>query len=177
MAEGDEIVKEPRWIKRICVPLYELSSKTEQILQTKLEVWWHLIVLLGDNLQNSQSQVLVPFLKFCFGSLEESKKNFSKARLDASLDALLQLLVVECSDASNALTPHVLKDRLTQCVSNDVFLGSCSCFSSSALKAILVLYENEYYDTIHKDRLSQLLWSSLMEHLAMCQEEVKVLSS
>ena len=83
------------------------NAKTEGCLKAKFLAWWHLLSLLGEDIGQHLDTVLLPFLKFCYGSPEDQaapptsphspatpqspvKKHSALARL--ALEALVQLL-------------------------------------------------------------------------------------
>ena len=47
----------------LLMPLVQRNVTSESEVKSKLECWWHLIVLLGPNIQHHIEAVVLPFLR------------------------------------------------------------------------------------------------------------------
>lgn len=52
-----DILSSSKRMKLLLQPLLTMHMKTEALLLTKVEVWWHLVVQLGPNLSANFDQV------------------------------------------------------------------------------------------------------------------------
>ncbi|XP_056144888.1 telomere-associated protein RIF1 [Lampris incognitus] len=67
-ALNPDILCSAKRMKLLMQPLTSINVRTEALLLTKVEVWWHLVVRLGPNLGPSFEQVSVPLLHCAIGS-------------------------------------------------------------------------------------------------------------
>ena len=61
-----KILTNPKRINLLVRPFTIKNVKTESGYRSKLESWWHLIHLLGEDISQFGPTVVVPFLSFCF---------------------------------------------------------------------------------------------------------------
>ena len=61
-----KILRNTKRINLLVRPFTIKNVKTESGYRSKLEAWWHLIYLLGEDATQFGPAVVVPFLSFCF---------------------------------------------------------------------------------------------------------------
>ena len=61
-----KILRNSKRINLLVRPFTIKNVKTESGYRSKLEAWWHLIFLLGEDATQFGATVVVPFLSFCF---------------------------------------------------------------------------------------------------------------
>lgn len=61
-----KILRNTKRINLLVRPFTIKNVKTESGYRSKLEAWWHLIYLLGEDATQFGLTVVVPFLSFCF---------------------------------------------------------------------------------------------------------------
>ena len=54
-------------------PLIQKNVSSESGVKVKFQAWWHLIVLLGPNINHYLEVVVLPFLGFCYGPKLDGK--------------------------------------------------------------------------------------------------------
>ncbi|XP_023149787.1 telomere-associated protein RIF1 isoform X1 [Amphiprion ocellaris] len=67
-ALNPDILCSSKRMKLLMQPLTSINVRTEALLLTKVEVWWYLVVQLGQNLSTNFDQVSVPLLQTTIGS-------------------------------------------------------------------------------------------------------------
>ena len=164
-----------RRIKLLCVPLIAKNSKTEAMIITKLEVWWHLIYKVYPSIVECTDTVLVPFLSACFGPFGDKPlfvqktdsnvclgKKFPSTQIFA-IDAFMQLIV----DKENLpkVSYRVVQEILPSPVNNSVFETNYKifihCFGESVLSLALLRSE----DSKKGLEISQVLWKNLIKRI------------
>jgi hypothetical protein len=164
-----------RRIKLLCVPLNAKNSKTELMVLTKLEVWWHLIYKVYPSISECTDTVLIPFLNLCFGPFGDKPLYIQKTDHNVSLgkkfiktqifgiNAFQQLLI--CKEDQINLTSSVINEILPNTVNNTVFENTYKiliyCFGEIVL--ILGLMPNE--DIKNKADICQILWKTLIKRI------------
>ena len=67
-ARDSTLLSKPKRLRLIMTPFTLSESKTRQLAQKKIELWWHLLNQLGPNAIDCFQDVTLVLLKFCFGS-------------------------------------------------------------------------------------------------------------
>ena len=173
-----------RRIKLLCVPLIAKNSKTEVIAFAKFQVWWHLIVKVYNDLPKFVNSVLIPFLNFCFGPLGDTPllsskldicaspgKRFPKTKM-ASLDALLQLLVV--TEADCGVYSPILEERLPLAITTQTFEESYKPFTHCVFEAFLILGQFKESEIPNRHLVGKVLWRNLISKIEDTKAELKV---
>lgn len=172
-------------IKVICIPLNANNSKIESISLKKLEVWWHLINFVYKDISQFATEILMPFLGFCFGPLGDTPlmsikmqiscpspgKRFNKTKT-ASIDALLQLLAFDRTIFQNR--PLILDERLHKCISQSTFSSLYKTFIHSVIEAIYILEHMTEESIESRKQTASLLWINLVKHVNGVPKEIKV---
>ncbi|XP_015598069.1 telomere-associated protein RIF1 isoform X2 [Cephus cinctus] len=164
-----------RRIKLLCIPLNAKNSKTELITITKLEVWWHLIVKLYNDLSKFVNSVLVPFLNFAFGpfgdtlllshklnTIASAGKRFVKTNVLA-IDILLQLLTPTAKECQ--IIVPTLTERLLHGIPNSIFRQSYKSFIHSVGEASIIVNDLSNMDVERKQNIITALWANLIHHV------------
>ncbi|XP_037946781.1 telomere-associated protein RIF1 [Teleopsis dalmanni] len=90
-----------RRIKLICIPLKSTQSKSVDVAEVKLRVWWYLITCIADRIDKYYDKIVQSFLTFCFGSVEKTTQgilhNYSTLQ-SLGLPCLAKLLSTETND-------------------------------------------------------------------------------
>ena len=101
-----KILTNPKRINLLVRPFTIKNVKTESGYRSKLESWWHLIHLLGEDISQFGPTVVVPFLSFCFitkagtggrkevGSTPQSPAKRHSMLSKLCLEALVQVGIV-----------------------------------------------------------------------------------
>lgn len=163
-----------RRIKLLCTPLNAKNSKTEVMVLTKLEVWWHLISKVYPSISECVDSVLLPFLNMCFGPFGDKPlfthksdsnvslgKKFPKTQLFA-VDALVQLIVDRESEPQASLS--MIQEKLPNPVSAAVFENKYKIFIhcfGEALLSLSLLPE----DSQNKSVITKVIWDSLLRRI------------
>lgn len=171
----DTLELTPRRIKLLCTPMNANNSKTEMLILTKHEVWWHLVIKIYPIIDKFVDQVLSQFLNFCFGPLGDTPllstkcdivasggKRFVKARM-LSVDSLLQLLVLDRVDRGNI--PLILDERLPLAVPNAVFQSCYKSFFHCVGEAIFVVNDLTDSELDNRANLIKMLWHNSTHHI------------
>ena len=64
------VLNNSKRIKLMLVPLKSTDTKTIQLSQTKIDLWWYVLNKLGPDASSRFQEVVLPLLTFCFGSKE-----------------------------------------------------------------------------------------------------------
>lgn len=164
-----------RRIKLLCTPLHAKNSKTETMVLTKLEVWWHLICRIYPSLSELVDTVLWPYLTTCFGPFSETPLFAQKSEPNVALgkkfiptqlfavDTFLQLIVTK-EDQLELPASNVQK--LPDTVGNSVFEKMhkvlIHCFGEIVL-ILAQLPEKEY--PANKLKVCEILWDNLIKRI------------
>lgn len=107
-ALDSKVLTSKRRVNLLLMPLVQRNVTKESDIKIKLEVWWHFIGLLQPNIHHYVEDVILPFLRFCYGQNNNTSKSdnnpkspgtpLSPAKKHSALeklclDALVQLLV------------------------------------------------------------------------------------
>ena len=93
-----KILTNPKRINLLVRPFTIKNVKTESGYRSKLESWWHLIHLLGEDISQFGPTVVVPFLSFCFitkAGTEGKKEVGSTPQSPAKRHSMLSKLCLE----------------------------------------------------------------------------------
>lgn len=165
-----------RRIKLLCVPLNAKNSKTELMVLTKLEVWWHLIYKVYPSIGECIDTVLVPFLTMCFGPFGDKPlfvqktdsnvslgKKFPKTQVFA-LHTFMQL-IVDKEDFAKISSSFVVQDVLPNPVSSSVFESIYKIFIHCFGEILLSLGLSSDHGVTHKAEIYSILWDSLIKRI------------
>lgn len=166
-----------RRIKLLCTPLHAKNSKTESMVLTKLEVWWHLICKIYPSLSELVDSVLMPYLTTCFGPFNNNKPLFiQKTEANVSLgkkfvptqlyaiDTFLQL-IVSVEDGKELISSNVQK--VSGPVGNSIFEKMYKVFIHCFGEIIVILSQlpekDEHFR--NKTKVCEVLWDSLIKRI------------
>ncbi|XP_014220188.1 telomere-associated protein RIF1 [Trichogramma pretiosum] len=163
-----------RRIKLLCVPLNAKNSKTEDMMLTKLEVWWHLIYKIYPSLGECTESVLEPFLSTCFGPFSKKPlfihksdenvplgKKFLKTQIFA-INAFIQLIVN--TENQSKIPNFAPKVDIISPVNNFIFEKMYKVFFN-CLAEIIVLLIDIPSDVFNKPTLCKILWENLVKRV------------
>ncbi|XP_023247300.1 telomere-associated protein RIF1 [Copidosoma floridanum] len=163
-----------RRIKLLCVPLNAKNSRTEVMVLTKMEVWWHLLIKICSSLSEFTDTVLVPFLTICFGPFGDKPlfvqvndssaalgKKFVKTQIFA-IEALAQLIV---NNDLSKIPASIVNENLPNTVNNAVFEKIYKiliyCFGESIV--LLGLSPNDVIT--NKPLMVTIMWENLLARI------------
>lgn len=173
-----------RRIKLLCIPLNAKNSKIESITMTKLDVWWHLIIKLYENINEFVTPVITQFLNFCFGTLGDTPmlsskviavaspaKKYIRTKL-ASIDALCQLLIKNKETYASIIS--ILEEKLPHCMSDEIFKSGYKYIIHSVGEALLIINDMPNSELVHRYELGLALWDNLLIHIEESTFQTKV---
>ncbi|XP_076053779.1 uncharacterized protein LOC143032729 isoform X2 [Oratosquilla oratoria] len=80
------VLSNPKRLKLLIAPFKNNNARTEETARAKFKAWWHFIHKLRDKCSSNFELVVVPFLRFCFGSGSSPHANNAMAsRMDRVL--------------------------------------------------------------------------------------------
>ena len=114
-ALDEKILTSRKRVALLLMPLVQRNVTKEADVKIKLGVWWHFISLLKPSIHRHVDEVILPFLRFCYGqnanasSKQDTAKSpstpLSPAKQHSALeklclDALVQLICVRSLDST-----------------------------------------------------------------------------
>ena len=108
-ARDPKILTSKKRVTLLLMPLVQRNVTKESDVKIKLEVWWHFICLLKPNIHHYVEDVILPFLRFCYGLNSNASKQDTNPKSPSTplspakqhsaleklcLDALVQLVSV-----------------------------------------------------------------------------------
>ncbi|XP_058802826.1 uncharacterized protein LOC131670866 [Phymastichus coffea] len=164
-----------RRIKLLCTPLNAKNSKTEVMVLTKLEVWWHLIYKVYPSISECVDSVLIPFLNMCFGPFGDKPlftqksdsnvslgKKFPKTQLFA-VNALVQLIVDKKNESTAMLS--MIQEKLPSPVNSAVFESKYKIFIHCFGEVLLSLSLLPDEEVQNKSLIPKIIWDSLIKRI------------
>ncbi|KAJ8683442.1 hypothetical protein QAD02_019234 [Eretmocerus hayati] len=164
-----------RRIKLLCVPLNAKNSKTELMVLTKLEVWWHLINKIYPSITECIDTILIPYLTLCFGPFDEKPlfvqkndntvslgKKFAKTQIFA-IETFLQLIAnkEDLSEVSHL----IVQEKVPNSVGSAVFERIYKIFIHCIGEIIIILGLLPVEDFNEKVLACKVIWKSLMRRI------------
>ena len=106
-----KILRNTKRINLLVRPFTIKNVKTESGYRSKLEAWWHLIHLLGEDASQFGPTVIVPFLSFCFitktaGGGEGRKEGAGTPQSPAKRHSVLAKLCLEALEQVILILPN-----------------------------------------------------------------------
>ncbi|KAG1683135.1 hypothetical protein GQR58_010144 [Nymphon striatum] len=74
------ILSSSKRLKLILEPLKINNARTDAVIQVKLDVWGHLMIMLNDHLANLFELVVVPSFHYCLGPIPEINESVNTSR-------------------------------------------------------------------------------------------------
>jgi hypothetical protein len=128
---SSQILTSPKRVKLLTRPPTVNNSKAESTVRQKFLAWWHLIQLLGANNSQHLDTVVLPFLRFCYGSKTEFSTIEEKTVLDPTSPATPMSPVKRHSSMEkpclDALVQFFSSRPLSSSIPKSLLVGSLPC--------------------------------------------------
>lgn len=157
------------------MPLNAKNSKTEAMVLTKLEVWWHLIYKVYPSIAECIDTILLPYLNLCFGPLGDKPlfiqrndttaslgKKFPKVQ-NFAVESFLQLIA--SPDQAKVMSPSFVQECLPHPVPNIVFEKIHKAIIHCFGEILIGLGLSHDEDVKNKHEVCKVLWDSLVRRI------------